>query len=146
MKRIITIIVALVAMASGMKVMAAEKEAYAVFTSGNSTLSFYYDDQRSEREGDKYSLNTGKNDPGWIADSKQFTKVVFAQSFANYRPTTTYKWFNGQSDLTTITNIQNLKTEDVTVMSYMFYGCSSLTSIDVSHFDTSNATSMSNMF
>ena len=146
MKRIITIIVALVAMASGMKVMAAEKEAYAVYTPDDKTLTFYYDDQRYEREGYKYSLNTGTNIPGWINADKQFTKVVFAQSFANYRPTTTYKWFIDQSHLTTITNIQNLKTENVTVMEFMFSGCKNLTSLDLSSFDTSKVTGMMDMF
>ena len=31
-------------------------------------------------------------------------------------------------------------------MKYMFAGCISLTSIDVSHFNTSNVTNMANMF
>ncbi|HGF8237648.1 TPA: BspA family leucine-rich repeat surface protein, partial [Enterococcus faecium] len=34
----------------------------------------------------------------------------------------------------------------VTNMSSVFYGCNSLTSLDVSHLDTSNVTNMSNMF
>ena len=146
MKRIITIIVALVAMASGMKVMAAEKEAYAVYTPTDKTLTFYYDDQRIGRQGDKYSLNTGTNNPGWINADKQFSKVVFEPSFANYRPTSTYSWFYGQKDLTTIINFRNLKTENVTVMKYMFRDCSSLTSLGLSNFDTSNVTDMSFMF
>ena len=51
MKRIITIILALVAFASGMKVMAAD-ESYAVYNSG--ALLFYHDSQRSSKTGTTY--------------------------------------------------------------------------------------------
>ncbi|MBR7018145.1 MAG: BspA family leucine-rich repeat surface protein [Prevotella sp.] len=145
-KRIMTLIMLLVAIAMGTKVMAANEEAYAVFTSGNSTLTFYYDDQKNGREGDKYSLNTGENTPGWIDDGKQFEKVVFAKSFASYRPTTTSKWFSGQAGLKTITNIKNLKTDNVGNMLEMFRNCSILEEVDVSGFNTSRVRSMACMF
>jgi surface protein len=146
MKRYLTMLIALVAIAMGTKVMAANEEAYAVFTSGNSTLAFYYDDMKNSREGDKYSLNTGENTPGWIADGKQFEKVIFAQSFANYHPTTTSKWFSGQAGLKTITNIKNLKTDNVGTMLGMFRDCSILEEVDVSGFNTSRLQSMACMF
>ena len=136
----------LVAIATGTRVTAAEKEAYAVYTSGNSTLAFYYDDMKGDREGDKYSLNTGYDTPGWIDDGKQFERVVFAQSFADYHPTTTCGWFSGQAGLKTITNIRNLKTNEVNIMARMFSDCSSLTSLNLRGFDTSNVTDMNNMF
>ena len=141
-----TLIMLLVAIAMGTRVMAANEEAYAVFTSGNSTLTFYYDDQKNGREGDKYSLNTGENTPGWIDDGKQFEKVVFAKSFASYRPTTTSKWFSGQAGLKTITNIKNLKTDNVGTMLGMFRDCSILEEVDVSGFNTSRLQSMACMF
>ena len=50
------------------------------------------------------------------------------------------------SSLTSITFGSNFNTSKVTNMSYMFYDCSSLTSLDVSNFDTSKVTSMSYMF
>ena len=40
----------------------------------------------------------------------------------------------------------NFNTSKVTDMSYMFYNCSSLTSLDFSSFNTSNVTNMKNMF
>ena len=44
-------------------------------------------------------------------------------------------------------NLVTSKTfENVTYMSYMFYNCSNLTSLDVSRFDTSKVTNMSGMF
>ncbi len=58
MKRIITIILALVAFASGMKVMAAD-ESYAVYNSG--ALLFYHDSQRSSKTGTTYFWFTGMN-------------------------------------------------------------------------------------
>ena len=45
-----------------------------------------------------------------------------------------------------IEGLENLDTSNVTNMSYMFYACSKLTSIDVTKFDTSNVTNMSGMF
>ncbi len=146
MKRFFIILISLVAIATSTKVMAANEEAYAVFTSGNSTLAFYYDDMKNSREGDKYSLNTGENTPGWIADGKQFEKVIFAQSFANYYPTTTSKWFSGQAGLKTITNIKYLKTDNVGNMLEMFRDCSILEEVDVSGFNTSRVRSMACMF
>ena len=44
------------------------QEAYAVYTSDNTTLSFYYDNDRSSRTGTTYDLNVGPTDPGWVAD------------------------------------------------------------------------------
>ena len=43
-------------------------------------------------------------------------------------------------------DLSNFNTSNVTDMSYMFSGCSSLTSLDTSNFDTSNVTNMSYMF
>ena len=48
--------------------------------------------------------------------------------------------------LTTIEGLENLNTGIVTDMSYMFYGCSALTSIDLSSFNTDNVTNMNCMF
>ena len=38
---------------------AAAAEAYACYTPSNTTLTFYYDSQRSSRTGTTYDLNTG---------------------------------------------------------------------------------------
>ena len=54
--------------------------------------------------------------------------------------------FYNFTNLTTINNISMLRTYYVTEMSEMFAGCSSLTSLDLSTFDTSSVTTMSNMF
>ena len=46
----------------------------------------------------------------------------------------------------TITGLEYLNTEKVTNMSYMFYSCSSLTSLDVTHFNTAKVTNMNRLF
>jgi len=53
--------------------------------------------------------------------------------------------FSGCSSLTSL-NLSNFNTNNVTNMSYMFFNCSSLTSLDLSNFNTNNATIMSDMF
>ena len=49
-------------------------------------------------------------------------------------------------DVVTIENIENLHTENSNSMQYMFSQCRSLTSLDVSKFDTSSVTNMGSMF
>jgi surface protein len=53
--------------------------------------------------------------------------------------------FNNCSGLTSL-NLSNFDTSKVTTMSEMFYSCRGLTSLDLSKFDTTNVTSMSSMF
>ena len=124
------------------------KESYACYTSSNTTLTFYYDNQRSSRSGTTYDLNTGENEPGWKTDgtNANVTKVVFNSSFANARPTTTYAWFLGMGNLQSITGMSYLNTSEVTNMSQMFQNCYQLTSVDLSHFNTSKVTIMGFMF
>ena len=123
-------------------------EAYACYTSSNTTLTFYYDTQRGSRPGTTYDLNTDTNDPGWRSDgiNSSVTQVVFDPSFADARPTSTYRWFSYMIYLQSITGMQYLNTSEVTNMTYMFDQCKQLTSIDVSGFNTANVTDMSYMF
>ena len=125
-------------------------EAYACYTSSNTTLTFYYDNYRSSRTGTTYDLNTGDNSPGWYGDETSYnnniTRVVFNSSFANARPTTTYLWFFEAANLTSITGLNYLNTSEVTNMGAMFQGCRSLTNLDLSSFNTAKVTDMRSMF
>ena len=123
-------------------------EAYACYTSSNTTLTFYYDNYRSSRTGTTYDLNTGNNDTGWDTDGTKsyVTKVVFDPSFANFRPTTTYDWFYRMQNLESITGMSYLNTSEVTRMGWMFANCTKLTSLDLSNFNTSQVTDMAYMF
>ena len=124
------------------------KEAYACYTPSNTTLTFYYDTQRSSRTGTTYDLNEDYNVTGWENDgtNANVSRVVFDPSFAGARPTTTWSWFYNMRNLQSITGMSYLNTSEVTNMAWMFGDCQELTSLDVSHFNTSKVTSMGVMF
>ena len=116
---------------------------YAEFDNATGTLTFRRG--LSKPEG-AYDLNEGNIKPGWLTQKENIYKVVFDASFACARPTSCYRWFYGCTNLTEIKGIENLNTEKVTNMGFMFYDCYALTSLDVSKFDTQNVEDMSNMF
>ena len=72
--------------------------------------------------------------------------IVFDKSFSTYTPTSLYCFFENLTKLETITGLEYLNTENVTNMGRMFYDCSSLTSLDVTHFNTAKVTDMRYMF
>ena len=72
--------------------------------------------------------------------------IVFDKSFSTYTPTSLYKFFANLTKLKTITGLEYLNTEKVTDMNRMFWSCTSLKSLDVTHFNTANVTDMSFMF
>ena len=118
---------------------------YAVFDEGTGTLTFKWSNSTSIPAG-AYELNDGDYFPMWTNHSNNINKVVFDASFAKARPTTCYNWFNNFEKLTTIEGIEYLNTEKVTNMRYMFYGCSSLASLNLTSFNTAEVTDMSFMF
>ena len=123
-------------------------EAYAVYTSDNTTLTFYYDTERDTRVGTTFDMPAENSQPGWCDDviNAAVTQVVFDDSFADARLTTTNYMFYYMYQLTTITGIENLNTSSVTSMHSMFEGCSNLRNIDLSGFNTENVTNMGAMF
>ena len=72
--------------------------------------------------------------------------IVFDKSFSTYKPTSLSYFFDRLTKLETITGLEYLNTEKVTDMSYMFYNCVALTSLDVTKFNTANVKNMGNMF
>ena len=72
--------------------------------------------------------------------------IVFDKSFSTYTPTSLSRFFRSLTKLETITGLEYLNTDKVTNMSYMFSGCSKLTSLDVTKFNTEKVTVMNNMF
>ena len=73
------------------------------------------------------------------------TSIDFGDNFNTSNVTSMSGMFYGCSSLTSL-NLSNLNTENVTDMSGMFVGCSSLTSLNLSNLNTSNVTTMYNMF
>ena len=88
--------------------------------------------------------------PTWPHDDgnpqKNLKHVVFDASFSGYHPSSTRSWFAFCINLQDIEGIRNLNTESVHDMSFMFYGCKALTSLDVSNFNTQNVAYMWGMF
>ena len=72
--------------------------------------------------------------------------IVFDKSFSTFTPTSLYSFFGNLRKLETITGLEYLNTEKVTDMSYMFFACSALTSLDVTNFNTENVKNMVRMF
>ena len=108
-----------------------------------------------------FKKNVGENLPensAWVEDKQTvadinnnlgngtIVHIVFDKSFRTYTPTSLYRFFYNLTKLKTITGLEYLNTWNVTDMNGMFYGCSSLTSLDVTHFNTEKVTDMGNMF
>ena len=123
-----------------------EPEPYAVLSDDGLTVTFYYDDQKANRSGVVEINTNGFNSYTETSTYGSATLAVIDPSFANYHPTSTAYWFMRCSSLTAIDGIENLNTEDVTDMSNMFSGCSSLTSLDVRGFNTEKVDNMDSMF
>ena len=118
--------------------------AYAEFDGGTGTLTFRRG--ASKPEG-AYDLYAGIYYPGWWYDKREKIKtVVIDASFACARPTSCYYWFSGCNNLTEIKGIENLNTENVTNMSYMFVKCKALTSLNLTSLNTEKVTNMQGMF
>ena len=73
------------------------------------------------------------------------TKIIFGKKFDTSNVTGMIMMFYGCTKLTSL-DLSNFNTSNVTNMSSMFNSCRSLTELDLSNFDTSNVTSMSQMF
>ena len=108
-----------------------------------------------------FKKNVGETLPGnsaWVEDKQTvatinknlgngtIVHIVFDKSFSTYTPTSLRSFFSSLTYLKTITGLEYLNTANVTDMSYMFLGCSKLTSLDVTKFNTAKVTDMSKMF
>ena len=138
---VVSLLLLCVGTVSGKKVLSS---AYASFDESTQTLTFYFGQARSALT--TYTLNNGTEYPGWCG--QKIKKVVFEPSFASARPKSTYRWFSTKtfSGIEEIEGLEFLNTQDVEKMGYTFCDCRALTSLDVSHFDTSKVTDMSGMF
>ena len=119
----------------------------ATYESSTQTLTF------KENVGETLPSNSVVvKDKMKVADIKRnfengtIVHIVFDKSFSTYTPTSLDCFFEDLTKLKTITGLEYLNTEKVTDMSCMFYRCSSLTSLDVTHFNTANVTNMNCMF
>lgn len=119
----------------------------ATYESSTQTLTFkkFVGETRPKNSAwveDKQTVATINNNIG----NGTIVHIVFDESFSTYAPTSLNGFFENLTRLETITGLEYLNTEKVTNMRYMFYNCSSLTSLDVTHFNTAKVTDMGNMF
>lgn len=165
MKKKVSILGVLLLMFLPVRVSA--QEAYAVHHVysgwGESTLTFYYDNDKSSREGTVYNLNSGYEVPGWTPEGASLSmrrilsemgfvgtvEIVFDSSFKNYKPSTTYCWFGKSNDYffyaDYVQGIDNFDTSEVQIMANMFehfYGVNCF----LNKFNTSSCVDMHDMF
>ena len=72
--------------------------------------------------------------------------VIFEESFNTYTPTSLKDFFRGCTGLDKITGLEYLNTAEVTDMSYMFWNCRNLSSLDLTNFNTAKVENMFGMF
>ena len=114
---------------------------YVVLNEDKTVLTFYYDGEMETRDG--MTITSWQNND----NASTVTTVVFDGSMSNCTSIiNTSRWFQNFDKLTTIVDIENLKTDSVTNMSFMFYGCTSLKSLDLSGIRTDNVIDMKCMF
>lgn len=73
------------------------------------------------------------------------TSIEFSDN-TPIKPSRTYLAFSGNSNLSSITGLENIDTSECTTMSSTFGGCSSLSTLDISGWDTTNVKDMYQMF
>ena len=113
------------------------------------SVAFYYDKLKDTRTGENVTIVRALNNvniyTNWAVNT--LTSATFDSSFANCHVLTRLSdWFSTCSNLTSITGLEHLNTENVTTMKNLFSGCSSLVELDLSHFNTANVTTMERMF
>ena len=150
-QRILTTLLALVTIA--LYASAQTKEAYAWLDKG--TLKFYYDNQRSSRQGTTFDIpwvEQGYSDlPGWSGDARvirvefhslgEYPEPFWAPMMFYNMPNLEYIGNNGQYGLATLSNI------NFTYMRGMFWKCPNLKGVDgFKYLNTTNVKDLGEMF
>ena len=112
---------------------------YAVIDNG--TMTLYYDKKKSSRSG---TVLVHKDD--WVNYREKITECVIDKSFADLKQKSLEGYFHGFKNLKSIKGLMYLDTSETSNMDFMFDGCESLTSLDVSGFKTDKVTRMFRMF
>ena len=135
--------------------MTTTPEAYVHLSTDKTTLTFYYDTLRADRDGTTWGISDVKDNifppvPAWAGERYSLNATVltavFDASFRDFCPTTTARWFYWLKLLKSIEGLEHLNTSQVTDMGGMFIGCESLAALDLSSFDTSKVKCMRGMF
>ena len=157
--------VLLTVLLTGSHAIQADPVAQAVWCDGNKTLYFVRQELLNENDdfdgtkvtkvwsGEAVTATSKVVDqyPGWYgwndgAVRKNATSIKFDVSFNAVLPTSFCNWFFDFRKVTSIIGLNYLDTKEATTMNRMFYGCSELTTIDVSNFDMGKVTNVERMF
>ena len=150
-KKIITMLALLVVAVSGAWAKFTPTGFYLEVDGTSATLK--YDAEYNTESGDFYWGENG----GYMYWSKtensdsdvgyaDFTTLNVDASCKDFAGTKLEALFVGWASLTTINDLGNLNTTNVTNMSHMFEECVALTTLDLSSFNTTNVTNMERMF
>jgi surface protein len=122
-----------------------------VYDSYTNTLMYFYDHLRESRSG---TVELYEPDATRFAGyGPNVTKVIIDPSMKDAAMTTMKNLFYGGSGdntklsaMTTIEGLENLNISRVKSTERMFYGCSALTTLDLTSFSVANVEDMRNMF
>ena len=117
---------------------------YATYNN-DGTLYFRYDKNMPSENAWEVD-DTGNTFTAWSSLSNEITNVVIDPSFAQARPRSCYTWFRNMKEVESIHGLKYLNTSEMTNMFSLFFSCSNLKSLDLSHFETRKVTNMGLMF
>ncbi len=116
----------------------AKKEPWAEYKNTDTSLTFYYDNQRYLKTENKeldevidIDITSTTFYEAWAGKKDVATKATFDKSFSDLKLPTLEKWFYQFTALTDVEGLSNLNLTEATSMSYMFGNCSALQSINL---------------
>lgn len=128
----------------------AEDVAKAVFDDETHTLTFYFDSQTHDGQGEVFEVpeHVDQYWPWQVQRARtSVTHVFFDESFKNYKPLSCQNWFEDFPRLQSVSGLENLNVTYVTSTHRMFYQCVNLISADLSGWGLAvDLSNMSEMF
>ena len=130
-----------------------EASTYGVLSSNGHTLTLYYDNKKEQRsgeivecyvqDGDSYEFLTWAEALG---DKEYEVQTIIINKSYKYASSGLSDFFSGFSELQEIKGLKYIDTYGISSFNRMFKDCYSLQHLDLSPFDTSQATEMGEMF
>ena len=128
-------------------------EAYVMKSENKGVLTFYYDAFKGCRKGTTYGINDtyrkyDYNYPAWVnTDGDTFARsAVIDASMKDFRPKSMDMWFYNFPYMDEIKGLENLNTEEVTTMRWMFSRSQNLMVLDLTGFKTRSLQNTEGMF
>ena len=111
----------------------------------NSIIAWQADDDKTLYIGGSGGIVANENSADMFENFTNLKQINFGNIFDTSAVTNMSGMFYGCTSLNTL-DLTNFNTSKVTNMSSMFQGCTSLNTLDLSSFDTSQVTNMQSMF